>query len=63
MDSVESFTVSGASAIITLKSDATLDEAALGKAFSEAGVKLEGVKVKEVNKPVVAYEMVTKGIG
>ncbi|YCM43945.1 hypothetical protein V2O64_21785 [Verrucomicrobiaceae bacterium 227] len=61
LDGVDKVMLSGTSAFVLVKDGTKLTRATVRKAFDPAGLKVEGVKTREIEKPKEAYTLAITG--
>lgn len=61
IEGVDKVLLSGTSAFVTTKGETKLTRGTVRKAFDPAGLKVEGVKAKEIAKPAEAYQIAITG--
>jgi len=61
MEGVDKVMLSGTTAFVTTKEETKLTRSTVRKAFDPAGLKVEGVKTQEIDRPKEAYALAITG--
>jgi hypothetical protein len=61
LEGVDKVLLSGTTAFVTVKGEATLSRTAIRKAFDPKGLKVKGLKKASIAKPKEAYQLAITG--
>ena len=61
MEGVDKVMLSGTTAFVTVKGDTKLTRSTVRKVLSPEGLKVEGVKTQEIERPKEAYALAITG--